>query len=37
MGVDDWSWALELTNPNDPKPLDLAMADIMHEVLSLKK
>ena len=37
LGIRDWGWVSELTNPEDPKSLDLATADITIEVTDLER
>jgi len=37
LGVKDWSWINELTNPGEPKSFDLAAADYLDEIQTLEK
>jgi ATP-dependent helicase YprA (DUF1998 family) len=37
LGVKDWSWILGLTNPDQPKSLDLAVRDYLDEIQKLEE
>ncbi|MEI7847415.1 MAG: DEAD/DEAH box helicase [Chloroflexota bacterium] len=37
LGIKDWGWISELSNPSDPKSMDLAAADIKLEITDLER